>query len=96
MADKTERKDARKLKAIARKSKKITAMKKQLKTPSKTSGARGVKGYNKSSVKKRIARKTKAVVRKSNKLTEAARRKLYLDKIKKGKIPVGFKKLPKK
>ena len=87
MSDKTKRKDARKLKAIARKSKKITAMKKQLKTPSKTSGARGVKGYNKSSVKKRIARKTKAIVRKGNKLSESARQKMLksgvLKKVKK-------------
>jgi len=89
MSDKTKRKDARKLKAIARKSKKITAMKKQLKTPSKTSGARGVKGYNKSSVKKRIARKTKAIVRKGNKLSESARQKMLksgiLGKLKKVK-----------
>ena len=89
MSDKTKRKDARKLKAIVRKSKKITAMKKQLKTPSKTSGARGVKGYNKSSVKKRIARKTKAIVRKGNKLSESARQKMLksgiLGKLKKVK-----------
>jgi len=89
MSDKTKRKDARKLKAIARKSKKITAMKKQLKTPSKTSGAKGVKGYNKSSVKKRIARKTKAIVRKGNKLSESERQKMLksglLGKLKKVK-----------
>ena len=89
MSDKTKRKDARKLKAITRKSKKITAMKKQLKTPSKTSGARGVKGYNKSSVKKRIARKTKAIVRKGNKLSDSARQKMLksgiLGKLKKVK-----------
>lgn len=76
--NRSERKDARKLKAINRKTKKITAMKEQLKTPSKTSGAIGVKGYNKSSVKKSIARKTKAVVRKANKLTEKARQDRFI------------------
>ena len=45
-AKRVAKRDVRKVKAIARKSKKITAMKKQLKTPTKTSGARGVKGYN--------------------------------------------------
>jgi hypothetical protein len=75
---KSKNKDARKLKAINRKTKKITAMKEQLKTPSKTSGAIDVKGYNKSSVKKSIARKTKAVVRKANKLTEKARQDRFI------------------
>tara|TARA_R100000544_G_C2225745_1_gene60545 strand:- start:972 stop:1253 length:282 start_codon:yes stop_codon:yes gene_type:complete len=88
-AKRVAKRDVRKVKAIARKSKKITAMKKQLKTPSKTSGARGVKDYNKSSVKKRIARKTKAIVRKGNKLSEKARQKMLksgmLGKLKKVK-----------
>jgi hypothetical protein len=75
---KSKNKDARKLKAINRKTKKIAAMKEQLKTPSKTSGAKGVKGYNKSSVEQSIARKTTAVVRKANKLTEKARQDRFI------------------
>ena len=51
-------------------------MKTQLKTPSRTSGVRGVKDYNPSSNKKRIVRKTKAIARKTGKLSAAGKMKL--------------------
>tara|TARA_R100001369_G_scaffold38856_3_gene64783 strand:+ start:301 stop:615 length:315 start_codon:yes stop_codon:yes gene_type:complete len=72
----TTKKDERKIKAIQRKNKKIASMKKQSKTPSRTSGSRGVKDYNPSANKKRIARKTKAVARKTSKLSSSGKRKL--------------------
>tara|TARA_R100000541_G_scaffold38201_2_gene46034 strand:- start:477 stop:722 length:246 start_codon:yes stop_codon:yes gene_type:complete len=73
----SDKKDARKSKAIVRKLGKIASLKKQLKTPSKTSGARGVKDYNPSSNKKIIARKDRAITRKINKISEKARRRLF-------------------
>lgn len=60
----------RKGKAVARKMKKISALKKQMKKPSRTSGARGVKDYNPSANKKIIKRKTKAVARKKRKMAD--------------------------
>ena len=73
---KSVKRDARKIKAIVRKKGKIAKMKTQLKTPSRTSGIRGVKDYNPSSNKKRIVRKTKAIARKTGKLSAAGKMKL--------------------
>mgnify|MGYP003320555228 FL=1 len=63
-----KKKIARKKKAVARKMKKIGALKKQMKKPSRTSGAKRIKDYNPSANKKIIARKSKAVARKKRKM----------------------------
>ena len=61
---------ARKKKAVARKMKKIGALKKQLKRPSKTSGRKRIKDYSPAINKKVIARKKKAVARKKRKIAD--------------------------